>query len=179
MSAEVSHLLPSEHTRLPSWYGHHCSGMVILRLGYLTRDTPRTFTSGLGIRFDTLTLIMLISPLTADLKVRAIYLRWRTSGSFPEQMRCLGACFPAMESDFSQCIGTWGPCKTVDQSATHAVLRRYRKTRGHSHVNSPASRPAVWRPRRCSWSGRHVIFMKSFSQKRALIEPEPYHSTTG
>ena len=55
VSAEVSHLLPSEHTRLHLGMATTVLEMVILRLGYLTRDTPRTFTSGLGIRFDTLT----------------------------------------------------------------------------------------------------------------------------
>lgn len=55
VSAEVSHLVPSSLTRLHLGMAATVMEMVILRLGYISRDEPRTVTSGVGIELDELT----------------------------------------------------------------------------------------------------------------------------
>lgn len=55
VSAEVSHLVPSSLTRLHLGVAATVMEMVILRVGYISRDAPRTVTSGVGIDFDELT----------------------------------------------------------------------------------------------------------------------------
>ncbi len=54
MAAEVAHLLPGDLTRVHAGLGVTVMDMLIARVGYITNDTLRDFTFGLGLHYEAL-----------------------------------------------------------------------------------------------------------------------------
>ena len=55
VTGEVSHLIPSDLTRLHAGLAATVMELVVLRSGYVTQDELRDLTFGLGLSFDTFT----------------------------------------------------------------------------------------------------------------------------